>query len=140
MQQCALFRVFCHEINRLCHIMYGIFYFMLQLSWHSQFVLCSKGGPISLYYDTFDTKYRAGNFTNTDSNINPYRHKVAIIICFHIRTWTKHLSDNLSILISMASWPLLSQNIIAYQQANLYMDWYLLHKLKIIGTVGPRLS
>ena len=27
-----------------------------------------KGGPIPLFSDTFDTKYRAENFTNTDSD------------------------------------------------------------------------
>ena len=43
----------------------------------------TKGGPIPLFSDTFDTKYRAENFTDTDSdtdtNTNAYRHMVAII-------------------------------------------------------------
>ena len=40
----------------------------------------TKGGLIP-YSDTFDTKYRAENFTDTDSNTdtNAYRHMVAII-------------------------------------------------------------
>ena len=40
-----------------------------------------KGGPIPLFSDTFDTKYRAENFTDTDSDTdtNAYRHMVAII-------------------------------------------------------------
>ena len=42
-------------------------------------ILLSKGGPIPLFSDTFDTKYRAENFTDTDSNTNAYRHMVAII-------------------------------------------------------------
>ena len=41
----------------------------------------TKGGPIPLFSDTFDTKYRAENFTDTDSDTdtNAYRHMVAII-------------------------------------------------------------
>ena len=56
--------------------------------------------PAIYIYGIFNTKYRAGNFTNTDSNTNPYRymHMVAIIY-FHIRTWTKPLSTNLNVLI-----------------------------------------
>ena len=40
-----------------------------------------KGGPIPLFSDTFDTKYRAENFTDTDSDTdtNAYRYMVAII-------------------------------------------------------------
>ena len=30
--------------------------------------LSIKGGPIPLFSDTFDTKYRAENFTDTDSD------------------------------------------------------------------------
>ena len=41
----------------------------------------SKGGPIPLFSNTFDTKYRAENFTDTDSDTdtNAYRYMVAII-------------------------------------------------------------
>ena len=43
-----------------------------------------KGGPLPLFSDTFDTKYRAENFTNTDSdtdtNTNVYKHMIVIII------------------------------------------------------------
>ena len=44
-------------------------------------MLESKGGPIPLFSDTFDTKYRAENFTDTDSDTdtNAYRHMVVII-------------------------------------------------------------
>ena len=35
----------------------------------------SNGGPIPLFSDTFDTKYRAKNFTNSDTN--PYSYMVA---------------------------------------------------------------
>ena len=42
-----------------------------------------KGGPIPLFSDTFDTKYRAKNFTDTDSDsdtdTNPYSYMVACI-------------------------------------------------------------
>ena len=39
-----------------------------------------KGGPIPLFSDTFDTNYRAENFTDTDcdTDTNAYRHMVAI--------------------------------------------------------------
>ena len=30
--------------------------------------------------DTFNTKYTAENFTDSDTNTNPYRHMVAVII------------------------------------------------------------
>ena len=40
---------------------------------------CNKGGPIPLFSDTFDTKYRAENFTYADSDTNAYRHMVTII-------------------------------------------------------------
>ena len=49
---------------------------------HSIYVVITiKGGPIPLFSDTFDTKYRAENFTDTDSDTdtNAYRHMVAII-------------------------------------------------------------
>ena len=36
----------------------------------------SKGGPIPLFSDTFDTKYRAENFTNFDTDTNAYRQKI----------------------------------------------------------------
>ena len=41
----------------------------------------AKGGPIPLFPDTFDTKYRAKNFTdtNSDTNTNPYSYMVACI-------------------------------------------------------------
>ena len=41
----------------------------------------TKGGPIPFFSDTFDTKYRAENFIDTDSDTdtNAYRHMVAII-------------------------------------------------------------
>ena len=41
----------------------------------------SKGEPIPHFSDTFDTKYRAKNFTDTDSdtNTNPYSYTVACI-------------------------------------------------------------
>ena len=41
----------------------------------------NKGGLIPLFSDTFDTQYRAENFTDTDSDAdtNAYRHMVAII-------------------------------------------------------------
>ena len=45
----------------------------------------SKCGPIPLFSDTFNTKYRAKNFTDTDSDTdsdtdtNAYKHMVAII-------------------------------------------------------------
>ena len=49
----------------------------------SALLLCiiTKGGPIPLFSDNFDTKYRAENFTDTDSDTdtNAYRHIVAII-------------------------------------------------------------
>ena len=43
--------------------------------------LCNKGGPIPLFSNTFDTKYRAKNFPDTDSDTdtNTYRHMLAII-------------------------------------------------------------
>ena len=43
--------------------------------------LNTKGGLIPPFSDTFDTKYRAENFTDTDSDTdtNAYRHMVAII-------------------------------------------------------------
>ena len=46
------------------------------------FPLYGKGGPIPLFSDTFNSKYVAENFTTTDSNTNtnPYRHMVVIII------------------------------------------------------------
>ena len=45
-------------------------------------VVVSKGGPIPLFSDTFDTKYRAENFSDTDSttDTNPYKHMVTSII------------------------------------------------------------
>ena len=41
----------------------------------------TKGGPIPFFSDTFNTKYRDENFTDTDSDTdtNAYRHMVAII-------------------------------------------------------------
>ena len=36
-----------------------------------------KGGQISLFSDTFDTKFRAENFTHT--NTNPYSYMLACI-------------------------------------------------------------
>ena len=33
-------------------------------------LIVSKGEPIPLFSDTFDTKYRAKNFTDTDSDTN----------------------------------------------------------------------
>ena len=45
--------------------------FLCKLGWD----LCckiAKGGPIPLFSDTFDTKYRAEYFTDSDININPY--------------------------------------------------------------------
>ena len=41
----------------------------------------SKDGPIPLFSDTFDTKYRAENFTDTDSDTdtNSYSYTVACI-------------------------------------------------------------
>ena len=51
------------------------------ISTFSTKVVQNKGGPIPLFSDTFDTKYRAENFTNTDSDTdtNAYSHMVAII-------------------------------------------------------------
>ena len=53
----------------------------------------SKDAPIPLmvlvvytaFYNTFDIKYKAENFTDTDSNsdTNAYRHMMAIIIHLH---------------------------------------------------------
>ena len=41
------------------------------------YVNLNKGEPIPLFSDTFDTKYRAENFTDTDTN--PYSYMVACI-------------------------------------------------------------
>ena len=50
----------------------------------NQMLLITKGEPIpnTTFSDTFDTKCRAKNFTDTDSdtNTNPYRHMIAMII------------------------------------------------------------
>ena len=45
------------------------------------FEVLNKGGLIPLFSDISDTKYRAENFTDTDSDTdtNAYRHMVAII-------------------------------------------------------------
>ena len=39
-------------------------------------MIFNKGGPIPFFSDTFDTKNRAENFTDTDSDTdtNAYRH------------------------------------------------------------------
>ena len=51
--------------------------------WHSTMVRIvmhvSNGGLIPLFSDTFDTKYRAKNFTDSDTNTNPYSYIVACI-------------------------------------------------------------
>ena len=43
----------------------------------------TKGGPIPLFSDTFNTKYRAENFTDTDSISIP----IPIPIPIHIAVW-----------------------------------------------------
>ena len=70
-------------------------------------LLIAKVEPITktTFSDTFDTKCRAENFTNTDSdtNTNPYRHMVAMII--HLFTpisihRQSVVSANLNVLIN----------------------------------------
>ena len=43
--------------------------------------MMNKGEPIPHFSDTFNTKYRAKNFTDThsDTNTNPYSYVVACI-------------------------------------------------------------
>ena len=51
----------------------------------------TKGGPIPLFSDTFDTKYRAKKSTDTDSDTDPsphsilrdYIHFLCEIICYN---------------------------------------------------------
>ena len=38
--------------------------------------LTTKGGPIPLFSDTFDTKYRAKKSTDTDSDTDPSPHSI----------------------------------------------------------------
>ena len=69
-------------------------------------LLITKGEPIvkTTFSDTFDTKYRAENYTNnSDINANPYRHMVAMIIHLFapISIYRQSVvSANLSILIN----------------------------------------
>ena len=61
----------------------------------------SKGGPTSLFSNTFDTKYSAENFTDTDSDtdINAYRHMIAIIIHLLLYKYIYKAFQCLSVLI-----------------------------------------
>ena len=74
------------EFHILCHDYHGIpsLYFVIKVDTHHY------------TFDTFDTKYRAGNFTNTDSNgymVYTYHHLLPY------KDMDKTLSANLSVLI-----------------------------------------